>query len=93
MCITIGSTRGNWEQSTDVSLADDEKSLKYMTNLDPERSLVHPCIQPRGGPYCPPDLMAGLGEHREKYDAYVQGENEYEFFECCSDFGRPHVRD
>ncbi|KAF2169309.1 hypothetical protein M409DRAFT_65015 [Zasmidium cellare ATCC 36951] len=72
MCITMGSTHNNWEDSVDVSLAEDEKCLEFMRNLDSERRLVHPCVQPRGGPYCPPELMAGLGEHREKYDTYVQ---------------------
>lgn len=73
MCITTGSTRGNWEESIEASLADSEKSIKYMRDLDPDRNLVHPCVQPRGGPYCPPELMEGLGRQREEYDAYVQG--------------------
>lgn len=76
MCVTTGSTRGNWQDSVDASLKESEKSLKYITSLDIERRLVHPCLQPRGGPYCPPELMAGLGKQREKYDAYVQGEDE-----------------
>lgn len=56
-------------------MADSERSINYMKDLDIERRLVHPCVQPRGGPYCPPDLMAGLGKQREKHDAYVQGED------------------
>jgi guanine deaminase len=75
MCVTTGSTSGNWEDSTSTSLEDSEKSLKFMANLDIERRLGAPCIQPRGGPYCPPDLMAGLGKQRKQYDAYVQGED------------------
>lgn len=84
MCVTTGSTSGNWEDSIDASLEDSEKSLKYMINLDIERRLGYPCVQPRGGPYCPPELMAGLGEQRKNYDAYVQGEAHGH---CHSSFG------
>ncbi|TKA67061.1 hypothetical protein B0A55_10412 [Friedmanniomyces simplex] len=72
MCITVGSTQGNWEESAEVSLADSEKSVKYIRSIDPEGRLVHPCVQPRGGPYCPPELMRGLGEQCKEYGAYVQ---------------------
>ena len=69
LCILIGSTRGNWEESSEQSLADSEKSIKYMRQIDPEGRLIHPCVQPRGGPYCPPDLMGGLGDLSHKYKA------------------------
>ncbi|KAK0789998.1 hypothetical protein LTS16_012534 [Friedmanniomyces endolithicus] len=44
MCITAGSTHGNWEESAEVSLADSEKSVKYIRSIDPEdRTLeLHP---------------------------------------------------
>jgi guanine deaminase len=67
LCILVGSTRGNWEESSEQSLADSEKSIKYMRRIDPEAWLLHPCVQPRGGPYCPPDLMGGLGDLSHKY--------------------------
>lgn len=72
MCITQGYTHGNWDESTAVSLAESKKSIEYIRRIDPEGRLIHPCIMPRGGPYCPPDLMAGLGEQRHEYDAFVQ---------------------
>ena len=67
LCILVGSTRGNWEESSEQSLAGSEKSINYMHHIDPEARLLHPCVQPRGGPYCPPDLMAGLGDLSHKY--------------------------
>lgn len=72
LCILIGSTHGNWEKSAESSLADSEKSVKHIREIDPHGRLVHPCIQPRGGPYCPPDLMAGLGDLSQKQKTYVQ---------------------
>jgi guanine deaminase len=72
MCITVGSTRGNWEDSTQVSLAASKKTLDFIRELDPEGRLVRSCVQPRGGPYCPPELMRGLGDQCEEYGAYVQ---------------------
>ncbi|KAK4549405.1 hypothetical protein LTR36_006402 [Oleoguttula mirabilis] len=72
LCITTGSTRGNWEEGTEASLAASEKSVKHIRTIDPRGRLVHPCIQPRGGPYCPPDLMKGLGKLRAQHDTYVQ---------------------
>jgi guanine deaminase len=67
LCILVGSTRGNWEESSEQSLADSETSIKYMRHVDPEARLLHPCVQPRGGPFCPPDLMGGLGDLSHKY--------------------------
>ncbi|KAK3065961.1 hypothetical protein LTR53_017848, partial [Teratosphaeriaceae sp. CCFEE 6253] len=72
MCITVGSTHGNGEASTEVSLADSRKSVQHIRSVDPEGRLVHPCIQPRGGPYCPPELMRALGEQSRECGAYVQ---------------------
>ncbi|KAK5124896.1 hypothetical protein LTR85_001086 [Meristemomyces frigidus] len=72
LCITTGSTRGNWEEGTEASLAASEKSVKHIRSIDPEGRLVHPCIQPRGGPYCPPALMKGLGDQRKQYGTHVQ---------------------
>jgi guanine deaminase len=76
LCILTGSTCGNWEKTVDSSLEDAEKSVQHIRKMDPDHRLVHACIQPRGGPYCPPALMSGLGELRAKYDAYVQAH-------CC----------
>ena len=67
LCILVGSTRGNWEESTEKSLEDAERSVKYIQSVDPEEKLVKACIQPRGGPYCPPDLMGGLGALSQKH--------------------------
>lgn len=73
MCVTQGSTGGNWEESVEASLNASEESIRFIRGLDPKARLIHSCVQPRGGPYCPPELMEGLGKQREKYDAYVQG--------------------
>lgn len=63
MCIVSDRAgRGNCESSIEQSLADEEKSVKYIQSLDPTGSLVLPCVQPRGGPWAPPTLMAGLGK-------------------------------
>jgi len=88
MCITVGSTHGNWEESAEVSLAESERSVRYIRSIDPEGRLVHPCVQPRGGPYCPPELMRGLGQQCEKYRTYVQAH----MCETQSDIGKlpPH---
>ena len=67
LCILVGSTRGNWEKSAEQSLADSDTSIQYMHHIDPKARLLHPCVQPRGGPYCPPDLMSGLGGLSQKY--------------------------
>ena len=72
MCILLGSTRGNWEASTEVSLKESQRSIDYVRNIDPQGRLVRPCVQPRGGPYCPAELMKGLGEQSESSDAFVQ---------------------
>jgi len=62
MCIIGGASHGNFEASVEQSLIDEEKSVKYIQKIDPEGKLVLPCIQPRGGPWAPPDLMEGLGK-------------------------------
>lgn len=72
LCIVQGSTHGNIEASNDASLGSSEKSVKYIRKLDPDGRLVHPCIQPRGGPYCPTELMHALGEQSKDYKTYVQ---------------------
>ena len=72
LCIVQGSTHHNWETSSDSSLESSEKSVKYIRELDPDGRLVHPCIQPRGGPYCPPELMHSLGDQCKEYSTYVQ---------------------
>lgn len=61
LCILVGSTHGNWEVSTDTSLKDTQKTLDHMARIDPDEEYIMPCVQPRGGPYVPPDLMSGLG--------------------------------
>jgi guanine deaminase len=58
---TMNSTSGNWEESVEQSIEDDKRSIKFIQSLDPTGHLILPCVQPRGGPFCPPDLMAGLG--------------------------------
>ena len=72
LSILQGSTHGNWEKSSEASLHDSEKSVRYIRKLDPEGRLIHPCIQPRGGPYCPPDLMKALGQQSKQYNTHVQ---------------------
>lgn len=72
MSILQGSTHGNWEESRDASLHDSEKSVKYIRRLDPEGRLIQPCVQPRGGPYCPPKLMYALGQQSKDYRTHVQ---------------------
>lgn len=62
LCILTNSTHGNWEPSVEQSLEDEEKSVKYIQKIDPGAKLVSPCIQPRGGSFVPPSLMAGLGK-------------------------------
>ena len=43
------------------------------STLDPEGRLVHPCVMPRGGPYCDAEMMTVLGEtHRSYGCSYVQ---------------------
>jgi guanine deaminase len=61
LCIVANSTRGNWEESVEQSLEDAEKSVRYIQQIDPNGTLVLPCVQPRGGPYATPPLMKGLG--------------------------------
>lgn len=72
LCIIQGSTHNNWEESNEVSMADSEKCVKYIRELDPDGRLILPCIQPRGGPYCPPELMKSLGDQSKRHDAHVQ---------------------
>lgn len=62
LCITMGSTHGNWEASTEQSAEDEIKSIKYIQSIDPKGNIVMPCVQPRGGPWASGDLMAKLGE-------------------------------
>lgn len=62
LCIVQGSTHGNYEASSEQSLEDAQKSLDYIQKIDSKGTLVLPCVQPRGGPYAPPKVMAGLGE-------------------------------
>ncbi|KAL9620777.1 MAG: hypothetical protein Q9160_004677 [Pyrenula sp. 1 TL-2023] len=60
-CIELNSTSENWETSAAKSLEDEKKSIEYIQKIDPDGKLISPCVQPRGGPYCSPALMAGLG--------------------------------
>ncbi|KAK5129752.1 hypothetical protein LTR08_002928 [Meristemomyces frigidus] len=64
MCVTTGSTQGNWEDSVAASLESTQQLINYVHTLCPPLggdALVRASVQPRGGPYCPPALMAGLG--------------------------------
>jgi len=72
LSMTVNSTHGNWEASTEVSLAASKQSVEHIRKIDPEGRLIHACIQPRGGPYAPPDLMRGLGQQSLDYSTYVQ---------------------
>lgn len=65
LCILTNSTHGNWESSAEQSLEDEKKSIQHILSIDPKGDLVLPCVQPRGGPYAPPKLMAGLGEQSQ----------------------------
>lgn len=82
--IVQGSTHGNWENSIEASLEDSEKPIKHILEIDPNSKLIHTCIQPRGGSYCPPELMKGLGDLTDRYDTYVQGH----MCETVEDIGR-----
>ncbi|RFU23680.1 hypothetical protein B7463_g12658, partial [Scytalidium lignicola] len=62
LCIVGGASHGNFEESIEKSLEDEEKSVKYIQKIDPSGEIVLPCIQPRGGPWAPPELMEGLGK-------------------------------
>lgn len=62
LCIELNSTSGNWESSVAKSLEDEKKSIEHIKQIDPNGELILPCVQPRGGPYCSPELMAGLGK-------------------------------
>ena len=74
MCITVGSTHGNWEASTEESLAASQASIDHIRKIDPTARLISPCVMPRGGPFAPPDLMAGLGEQYHAHPGiYFQG--------------------
>jgi guanine deaminase len=61
MCIIGNASHGNVESSIEQSLEDTQKTLDHIAKIDPETKLIYPCIQPRGGPWAPPDLMEGLG--------------------------------
>ncbi|KAK3673938.1 hypothetical protein LTR78_006140 [Recurvomyces mirabilis] len=103
MCVTTGSTNENWEASTRESLKGSEECVRYVRKMDPEGRLVRPCVQPRGGPYCPPDLMRGLGEqvgrwegcHVEAHMCETEADIErtlelHKGFACYSDMYRAH---
>jgi guanine deaminase len=72
MCIVQGSTHGNWEESNQASIEASENSVQYIRNIDPDGRLVKPCVQPRGGPYCPPELMKAIGQQSQEYKTHVQ---------------------
>lgn len=72
LCIVEGASHGNYEESNEVSLSDSEKSVKYIRSLDPTGRLVRPCIEPRGGPWCDPELMHALGDQSKQYGTHVQ---------------------
>ena len=61
LCILINSTHGNWDTSVEQSIEDEEKSIAYIRDIDPDEKLLSPCVQPRAGSYVPPPLMKGLG--------------------------------
>ncbi|KAL3419701.1 guanine deaminase [Phlyctema vagabunda] len=60
LCIVGPASHHNYEPSVEQSLADEKRSIKYIQKVDPEGELVMPCVQPRGGPWAPPELMEGL---------------------------------
>ncbi|CZR67588.1 related to guanine deaminase [Phialocephala subalpina] len=61
LCMDCNSTHGNIEK-TEQSLEDEWKSVEHIRKIDPEETLVSPCIQPRNGAFATPPLMAGLGK-------------------------------
>jgi guanine deaminase len=67
LCILLNSTHGNWEGSVEESLEGERKCVEYIRSIDPEGKLLSPCVQPRGGPYLPPEGMKGLGEICREY--------------------------
>lgn len=77
LSILVGSTHGNWEKSTEQGLADSQKSVDHIIKMsedsdDIDAEIVMPCIQPRGGPYCPPEYMAGLGRQSSGGDELIR---------------------
>lgn len=72
MCLVLNSTAGNWEATNEESVATSKECVKYIRQLDPEGRLVHPCVMPRGGPYCDAELMESLGEQTDQYNTHVQ---------------------
>ena len=75
MCIVGNASHGNFEDSIEDSLKDTQKTLDHIAKIDPDTKLIYPCIQPRGGPWAPPDLMEGLGQlsSGRKRKLHVQG--------------------
>ena len=75
MCIIGNASHGNFENSIEESLEDTRKTLDHIAKIDPHTRLIYPCIQPRGGPWAPPDLMEGLGKLASGGDTkfHVQG--------------------
>ncbi|KAF2718431.1 guanine deaminase [Polychaeton citri CBS 116435] len=72
LSVTVGSTKGNWEESTSQSLEDSEKAVRHIRAFDRDERLIKACIQPRGGPFCPGELMEGMGRLARKHRTYVQ---------------------
>nr|POE49162.1 putative guanine deaminase [Quercus suber] len=72
MSHTLASSHGNQDDSVEISLASAEASIKHIRDIDPKGCLLQASVQPRGGPYCPPELMQGLGKLCSKYRASVQ---------------------
>jgi guanine deaminase len=62
LCIVGNTQSDNTEESTEKSLEAAQQSVDYIRTIDPRGTLLHPCIQPRGGPWAPPALMEGLGQ-------------------------------
>ena len=65
MCTTL-SRAPNREESVEESLRGSEEVIEYVRRIDPEGKLLTPSVMPRGGPYCPAELMEGLGEQSSR---------------------------
>lgn len=67
MCILQNSTHDNWESSVEQSLEDEQKVIDYIRKIDPDETLLSPCVQPRAGSHGSPALFQGLGKLRDAH--------------------------
>ena len=65
MCTTL-SKAPNREGSVEASLRGSKEVIEYVRRIDPKGRLLTPSVMPRGGPYCPAELMEGLGKQSSR---------------------------